>query len=57
MAVMDHRDHDGYCLWCYDRWPCDTALTRRELAAYLRKLPAASDEISGVDYTADSIDC
>jgi hypothetical protein len=36
MAAMDHAKHDGICIWCHDRWPCSTALIRRELADHIR---------------------
>ena len=30
MGAMDHRETDsGICIWCHDRWPCQTAQIRR----------------------------
>lgn len=57
MAFLDHEDHDSHCIWCGDRWPCDTGLMRRELADYLRAMPVAPNDENGVDFVADLIDC
>ena len=64
MAAMDHVKRDGICIWCHERWPCPTALIRRELADHLRSLPLGSTGDAdydsgremGVSSAADTID-
>lgn len=34
---MDHEDGgDDNCVWCWQTWPCPTAVVRSELAEFLR---------------------
>lgn len=66
MSVMDHRRSHvmDTCSWCEDRWPCEAARVRQDLADYLRSLPVSSTGYpdylqgleAGIQSAADSID-
>ena len=65
MGAMDHRETDsGICIWCHDRWPCQTAQIRRELAGHIESLPVGrtgdapydDGREAGMQSAADAID-
>lgn len=71
MGVMDHRRSHGMdtCFWCGDRWPCEVARVRQDLADYLRKTAERNIELyrgdldsqtsavlDGIESAADLID-